>query len=55
MKLNSIKEIAELKSPIYPEDGKEEIAFTGQNLISDEELERFMNSEGKNLKWINSF
>jgi len=28
MKLNSIKEIAELKTPIYPENGKEEIVYT---------------------------
>lgn len=28
MKLNSIKEIAELKTPMYPEDGREEIVFT---------------------------
>lgn len=28
MKLNSIKEIAELKTPMYPDDGKEEIEFT---------------------------
>jgi hypothetical protein len=28
MKLNSIKEIAELKTPMYPEDGREEIFYT---------------------------
>jgi hypothetical protein len=28
MKLNSIKEIAELKTPMYLEDGKEEIVYT---------------------------
>ena len=27
MKLNSIKEICELKTPMYPEDGKEEIVY----------------------------
>jgi hypothetical protein len=28
MKLNSIKEISELKTPMYPKDGKEEVVFT---------------------------
>lgn len=57
MKLDSIKEVADLKKPIYPDDGKSEIVFTQECLIPSDELERFMNSEngGKNLVWINNF
>lgn len=57
MKLDSIKEVADLKKPIYPEDGKQGIVFTNECLIPPDELERFMNSEtgGKNLVWINNF
>lgn len=57
MKLDSIKEVADLKKPIYPEDGKQDIVFTNECLIPPDELERFMNSEngGKNLVWINNF
>lgn len=57
MKLDSIKEVADLRKPIYPADGTQEIEFTDECLIAPEELERFMNSEigGKNLVWINNF
>lgn len=57
MKLESIKEVADLKKPVYPEDGTQDIEFTDQCLLSAEELERFMTSEagGKSLVWINTF
>lgn len=57
MKLDSIKEVADLKKPVYPNDGRQQIVFTEECLIAPEELERFMNSEngGKNLVWINNF
>jgi len=57
MKLDSIKEVADLRKPIYPLNGIQEIEFTDESLIPPDELERFMNSEngGKNLIWINNF
>lgn len=57
MKLDSIKEVADLRKPIYPSNGIQEIEFTDECLIPPDELERFMNSEngGKNLIWINNF
>ena len=57
MKLDSIREIADLRKPIYPVDGSQDIEFTQEVLVPPEELERFMNSEigGKNLVWINNF
>ena len=57
MKLDSIKEVADLRKPIYPEDGTQDIEYTDEPLIGQEELERFMNSEtgGRGLVWINNF
>ena len=57
MKLDSIKEVADLKKPIYPLDGSQDIEYTTECLIPADELERFMTSEvgGKNLVWINNF
>ena len=57
MKLESIKEVADLKKPLYPENGNQEIEFSDEPLISAEEMERFMSSDqgGKNLIWINTF
>lgn len=57
MKLDSIKEVADLRKPIYPQNGNQDIEFTDECLIPPDELERFMNSEngGKSLVWINNF
>ena len=57
MKIDSIKEISDLRKPVYPQDGSQEIEYTNEVLIPADELERFMNSEmgGKNLVWINNF
>ena len=52
-----IKEIVNLKKPIYPRDGTEKLVLTDEKLISDSEYRFFMNSElhGKNLVWINTY
>ena len=52
-----IKEIANLRKPIYPQDGTEKLVLTDEKLISDSEYRFFMNSElhGKNLVWINTY
>jgi hypothetical protein len=57
MMLNNYNEVAALKSPVYAEDGREEIVFVGAPLITIEELDRFLNQEdgGKHLKWISSW
>ena len=46
MKLDSIKEVADLKKPIYPDDGKSEIVFTQECLIPSDELEPHINLSG---------
>ena len=55
--ITNYNEVAALKKPLYPADGREEIVFAEPALIDAKELDAFMNSEqgGKNLKWINSF
>jgi hypothetical protein len=55
--ITNYNEVAALKKPLYPADGREEIVFSEPSLIDAKELDAFMNSEqgGKNLKWINSF
>ena len=55
MKLDSFNEVAALKKPVYPEDGKEMITFEDPVLIEPQELDRFMLGPGKELKWINKF
>ena len=49
--------VIDLPYPCYIDDGKEEIQFTNKVLMTDEEFERFMNSEmgGKGLIWLNYF
>jgi hypothetical protein len=49
--------LIELQKPTYPDDGRHELVFVDQPLISNEELNRFLNDEkrGKNLAWINYF
>jgi hypothetical protein len=55
--IEHIKEIVNLKKPIYPKDGTEKLVLTDEKLISDSEYRFFMNSElhGKNLVWINTY
>lgn len=55
--IEHIKEITNLKRPIYPQDGTEKLVLTSEQLISDAEYKFFMNSEnhGKNLVWINTY
>ena len=55
MKLDNFNQIAALKKPVYPEDGTEEITFVDPVLMSEQELSRFTNGDGKGLKWINQF
>jgi hypothetical protein len=52
-----IKEIANLRKPIYPKDGTEKLVLTDEKLISDSEYRFFINSEvnAKNLVWINTY
>lgn len=49
--------LIELQKPTYPDDGRHELVFVDQPLISNEELTRFLNDEkrGKHLTWINYF
>ena len=44
LKTNNYNEVAALKKPIYPADGREEIIFVDPCLIPKAELESFMNS-----------
>ena len=57
MKLNSMNEVAALKKPVYPDDGREEIIFVDPVMITKEELDTFLNKPGGGLglKWINTW
>lgn len=43
MMLNNYNEVAALKRPVYSDDGREEIVFADPSMISNEELDRFLN------------
>jgi hypothetical protein len=49
--------LIELQKPTYPDDGRQQLVFIDQPLISNDVLNRFLNDEkgGKLLAWINYF